>query len=306
MQGEGINPTGIMKKVRLLVALLFSTLCTFFPCALFPEDESQNNWYQTKTWKTNRLISEIVVGPDGLLYLISTSGELLIYNHSGKGEPEPGEQSWGLGFPLPEYELGSYDPSRAGGWPRIDESYSHHINSMDFDDEGNIYILHALKFVYLEERYAPQEIDYPWVFVPGESQQYFLSIFDSNRQLLESSPSSNISFDKAENHQNNPPAPPSFQTLKLDSGSIIQSLSDNDSVSATNEEGGSEIIFWHRASSTDDTTTTPPSNFSPTGWAYWETYPWIYNNGTWYYMKAIGSQNYLYNYTTQQWQGISE
>ena len=41
-------------------------------------------------------------------------------------------------------------------------------------------------------------------------------------------------------------------------------------------------------------------------WSWLETYPWIYNDGTWYYMKPIGSQNYLYNYTTQEWNLMGE
>ena len=46
--------------------------------------------------------------------------------------------------------------------------------------------------------------------------------------------------------------------------------------------------------------------FSPNGWAYWQSYPWIFNQGTWYYMKPIGSQNYLYNYTTREWKVMGQ
>ena len=48
------------------------------------------------------------------------------------------------------------------------------------------------------------------------------------------------------------------------------------------------------------------SVFYPSGWSYWETYPWIHNNGTWYYMKPFGGDNYLYNYTTREWKVMSE
>ena len=64
-----------------------------------------------------------------------------------------------------------------------------------------------------------------------------------------------------------------------------------------------------RASSTQtDTseTTSETTTITLPSWSWLETYPWVYNAGTWYYMKPIGSQDYLYNYTTQEWKLMGE
>lgn len=59
---------------------------------------------------------------------------------------------------------------------------------------------------------------------------------------------------------------------------------------------------------TDPKSEEDPSipEFTPLGWAHWSLHPWYYNSGTWYYMKALGSSIYIYNYTTQQWQLMPE
>jgi hypothetical protein len=39
------------------------------------------------------------------------------------------------------------------------------------------------------------------------------------------------------------------------------------------------------------------------GWGYLKQLPWIYSkkDSVWYYMKAVGDRNFLYNYTTKKW-----
>ena len=57
-----------------------------------------------------------------------------------------------------------------------------------------------------------------------------------------------------------------------------------------------------------DETSTEPTTSVPSGWAYWEHFPWLYSEtqGAWFYLKAYGSQIYAYNYTTEEWQAMPE
>lgn len=43
------------------------------------------------------------------------------------------------------------------------------------------------------------------------------------------------------------------------------------------------------------------TGFTPQGWAFWETFPWVYNEGTWCYMLPGEGQIFIYNYDTQVW-----
>jgi hypothetical protein len=71
----------------------------------------------------------------------------------------------------------------------------------------------------------------------------------------------------------------------------------------TNNINGPEL---DTTENTGGETTSEPATITLPSWSWLETYPWIYNDGTWYYMKPIDSQNYLYNYTTQEWKLMGE
>ena len=72
------------------------------------------------------------------------------------------------------------------------------------------------------------------------------------------------------------------------------------------EKTNSSIIHRKETPINTDYPTSETTTITLPSWSWLETYPWVYNAGTWYYMKPIGSQNYLYNYTTQQWKRMGE
>ena len=82
------------------------------------------------------------------------------------------------------------------------------------------------------------------------------------------------------------------------SGSVIFDVGEWTSLDKDN----SENLGSHTIDSMDsENPTETPTSFTPQSWAYWETYPWIFNNGTWYYMLAVDSLIYIYNYDTKEW-----
>ena len=85
-----------------------------------------------------------------------------------------------------------------------------------------------------------------------------------------------------------------IRNANLSSGNTTFDLSEWTALAKDNTEN----LGTHTVEAITEET---PTTFIPKSWAYWENYPWIFNNGTWYYLLAVESKVYLYNYDTDKW-----